>query len=188
MAWTSTTVRELPLRQWNPDWGGCSTARRPVGAVVPSFLTSLARVKFLHETPISSVEGWWMGSRRQMTARYGHGVRRAAKEIERAGVLILAAPWLDQRSSPNRKIEIAIIANMKFGIHAATGAGKSAERPSADVIPSAVQYAKPIMIASPKLRPRLRLRGSGSRLSDIPSATIITHASGIAYFKSRSTT
>src|SRR5277367_3513981 len=93
-----------------------------------------------------------------------------------------------QRSSPNRKIEIAIIANMKFGIHAATTAGSSPERPSADVIPSAVQYAKPMMIANPKLRPRLRLRGSGSRLSDIPSATIITHASGIAYFKSRSTT
>ena len=44
-----------------------------------------------------------------------------------------------QRSSPNRKIAAAIIANMRFGIHAATTAGSSAERPSADVIPSEVQ-------------------------------------------------
>jgi len=44
-----------------------------------------------------------------------------------------------QRSSPNRNIATAIIANMKFGIHAAIAAGSSPERPSADVIPSAVQ-------------------------------------------------
>jgi len=30
---TLTTERANPLRQWNPDWGGCSTARRPVAAV-----------------------------------------------------------------------------------------------------------------------------------------------------------
>ena len=30
---TLTTERATPLRQWNPDWGGCSTARRPVVAM-----------------------------------------------------------------------------------------------------------------------------------------------------------
>src|ERR1700722_8542425 len=30
---TWTTERANPLRQWNPGWGGCSTARRPVAAV-----------------------------------------------------------------------------------------------------------------------------------------------------------
>ena len=30
---TLTTERANPLRQWNPGWGGCSTARRPVAAV-----------------------------------------------------------------------------------------------------------------------------------------------------------
>ena len=30
---TSTTGRANPLRCWNPDWGGCSTARRPVAAI-----------------------------------------------------------------------------------------------------------------------------------------------------------
>ena len=44
-----------------------------------------------------------------------------------------------------------------------------------------------IAIASVKLRPMLRLRGSGSRLSARPSAAMITHASGIAYLRSRST-
>src|ERR1039457_3736935 len=29
---TLTTERAKPLRQWNPGWGGCSTARRPVAA------------------------------------------------------------------------------------------------------------------------------------------------------------
>ena len=91
---------------------------------------------------------------------------------QRRSAVAAAARIGGQRSSPNRKIEIAIIANMKFGIHAAIGGGSSPERPSADVIPSAVQYAKPITIASPKLRPRLRLRGSGSRLSAIPSAPL----------------
>src|SRR5271170_1780617 len=48
-------------------------------------------------------------------------------------------PGPGHRSSPNRKIEIAIIENMKFGTHAATAAGSRPERPSADVIPSEVQ-------------------------------------------------
>jgi predicted GNAT family N-acyltransferase len=30
---TLTTERANPLRRWNPDWGGCPTARRPVAAV-----------------------------------------------------------------------------------------------------------------------------------------------------------
>jgi hypothetical protein len=42
---TSTTVRATPLRQWNSGWGECSTARRPVGAVMPVFRISLAGVK-----------------------------------------------------------------------------------------------------------------------------------------------
>jgi hypothetical protein len=46
------------------------------------------------------------------------------------------ASMLSHRSSPNRKIDSAIIVNMKLGIHAATTAGSNPERPSDDVIPS----------------------------------------------------
>jgi hypothetical protein len=34
---TLTTERANPLRQWNPGWGGCSTARRPVAAMSKLF-------------------------------------------------------------------------------------------------------------------------------------------------------
>ena len=45
---TSTTERANPLRQWNPDWGGCSTARRPVAAVNTLFPRRSDFVKPLH--------------------------------------------------------------------------------------------------------------------------------------------
>src|SRR6202142_388912 len=38
---TSTTERANPLRRWNPDWGGYSTARRPAAAVNQSFPEAL---------------------------------------------------------------------------------------------------------------------------------------------------
>ena len=47
---TLTTERANPLRQWNPGWGGCSTARRPVAAVNKLFLRRSVFVKrFTHE-------------------------------------------------------------------------------------------------------------------------------------------
>ncbi len=51
---TSTTERANPLRQWNPDWGGGSTARRPVAAVNTLFLRRSDFVKPLHpqRTPL----------------------------------------------------------------------------------------------------------------------------------------
>src|ERR1700729_1169146 len=42
---TLTTERANPLRQRNPDWGGCSTARRPVAAVNKLSLRRSAFVK-----------------------------------------------------------------------------------------------------------------------------------------------
>src|ERR1700722_5648727 len=42
---TLTTERANPLRRRNPDWGGCSTARRPVAAVSKLFLTRSVVVK-----------------------------------------------------------------------------------------------------------------------------------------------
>lgn len=42
---TLTTERANPLRQWNPGWGGCSTARRPVAAVKQLFLRRSVFVK-----------------------------------------------------------------------------------------------------------------------------------------------
>jgi hypothetical protein len=42
---TLTTERANPLRQWNPGWGGCSTARRPVAAVSKLFLRRSVFVK-----------------------------------------------------------------------------------------------------------------------------------------------
>ena len=42
---TLTTERANPLRQRNPDWGGCSTARRPVAAVNKLFLRRPVFVK-----------------------------------------------------------------------------------------------------------------------------------------------
>lgn len=42
---TLTTERANPLRQRNPDWGGCSTARRPVAAVNKLFTRRPAFVK-----------------------------------------------------------------------------------------------------------------------------------------------
>ena len=42
---TLTTERANPLRRWNPDWGGCSTARRPVTAVNKLFLRRSVFVK-----------------------------------------------------------------------------------------------------------------------------------------------
>jgi hypothetical protein len=39
------TERANPLRQRNPDWGGCSTARRPVAAVNQLFLRRPVVVK-----------------------------------------------------------------------------------------------------------------------------------------------
>src|SRR5215469_8899438 len=38
---TLTTERANPLRRWNPGWGGCSTARRPVAAVKQTFPEAL---------------------------------------------------------------------------------------------------------------------------------------------------
>src|SRR6266480_709162 len=42
---TLTTERANPLRRWNPNWGGCSTARRPVAAVNKLFLRRSVFVK-----------------------------------------------------------------------------------------------------------------------------------------------
>src|ERR1700735_493731 len=53
---TLTTERANPLRQWNPDWGGCSTARRPVAAVNKLFLRRSVFVKrFTHEMTLREV-------------------------------------------------------------------------------------------------------------------------------------
>ena len=53
---TLTTERANPLRQWNPDWGGCSTARRPVAAVNTLFLRRSVFVKrFTHEMTLREV-------------------------------------------------------------------------------------------------------------------------------------
>src|ERR1700722_5532254 len=49
---TLTTERANPLRQWNPDWGECSTARRPVAAVNTLFLRRSDFVKRLR-VPVS---------------------------------------------------------------------------------------------------------------------------------------
>ena len=50
MACELTTERANPLRQWNPGWGGCSSARRPVAAVNKLFLRRSVFVKrFTHE-------------------------------------------------------------------------------------------------------------------------------------------
>ena len=55
---TLTTERANPLRQWNPDWGGCSTARRPVAAVNKLFLRRPVFVKrFTHEMTLREVPG-----------------------------------------------------------------------------------------------------------------------------------
>ena len=53
-----TTERAYPLRRWNPDWGGCSTARRPVAAVNKLSLRRLVFVKrFTHEMTLQEVPG-----------------------------------------------------------------------------------------------------------------------------------
>src|ERR1022692_655728 len=53
---TMTTERANPLRQWNPGWGGCSTARRPVAAASKLFLRRSACVKrFNHEITLREV-------------------------------------------------------------------------------------------------------------------------------------
>ena len=53
---TLTTERANPLRQWNPGWGGCSTARRPVAAVNVFFLRRSVFVKrFTHEMALREV-------------------------------------------------------------------------------------------------------------------------------------
>src|ERR1035438_1446170 len=53
---TLTTERANPLCQWNPDWGGCSTARRPVAAVNVFFLRRSVFVKrFTHEMTMREV-------------------------------------------------------------------------------------------------------------------------------------
>ena len=58
MACDLTTERANPLRQWNPDWGGCSTARRPVAAVIKLFLRLPVFVKRLtHEMTPREVPG-----------------------------------------------------------------------------------------------------------------------------------
>src|ERR1700735_5745148 len=55
---TLTTERANPLRQWNPDWGGCPTARRPVAAVNKLFLRRSVFVKrFTHEMTLQEVPG-----------------------------------------------------------------------------------------------------------------------------------
>ncbi|HMK96427.1 MAG TPA: hypothetical protein VK425_02710 [Acidimicrobiales bacterium] len=47
---TSTAERADPLRQWDADWGGCPTARRPVAAVKHTLPEALGLVKgFTHE-------------------------------------------------------------------------------------------------------------------------------------------
>ena len=56
---TLTTERANPLRQWNPGWGGCSAARRPVAAANKLFLRRSVFVKlFTHEMtlPIARLE------------------------------------------------------------------------------------------------------------------------------------
>ncbi len=53
---TLTTERANPLCQWNPDWGGSSTARRPVAAVNVFFLRRSVFVKrFTHEMALREV-------------------------------------------------------------------------------------------------------------------------------------
>jgi hypothetical protein len=58
MACDMTTERADPLRQRNPDWGGCSTARRPVAAVNKLSPRSSVFVKhFTHQmTQLKSVQ------------------------------------------------------------------------------------------------------------------------------------
>ena len=53
---TLTTERANPLRQWNPSWGGCSTAWRPVAAVSKLFPKRSVFVKrFNHEMTLLEV-------------------------------------------------------------------------------------------------------------------------------------
>ena len=54
---TVTTERANPLRQWNPDWGGRPTARRPVAAVNKVFLRRSDFVKRPRRTTLGSVRG-----------------------------------------------------------------------------------------------------------------------------------
>jgi len=55
---TLTTERANPLRRWNPGWGRCSTARRPVAAVNKLFLRGPVFVKrFTHEMTLQEVPG-----------------------------------------------------------------------------------------------------------------------------------
>jgi hypothetical protein len=49
-----TTERANPLRRWNPDWGGCSTARRPVAAVNKLFRKRPVSVKVDFEEHLRS--------------------------------------------------------------------------------------------------------------------------------------
>src|SRR5450432_3856198 len=54
---TLTTERANPLRRWNPGWGGCSAARRPVAAVNVFFLRRPVFVKrFTHEMTLREVD------------------------------------------------------------------------------------------------------------------------------------
>ena len=78
-----------------------------------------------------------------------------------------------------------MIAKVKLGSQAATNGGITPDFPSDVDRPSANQYSEPNKIANPRLRPRIRLRGRGSRLNDRPSATMIRQENGNAYLRSR---
>jgi hypothetical protein len=137
---TSTTERANPLRRWNPDWGGCSTARRPVAAVNQVFLRRSGFVK-RHHPPADHAR--FTG--RVPVSRTDHG--RLLAQVS-APALSPAGREIGTATSVLRKPRAEIVAGVRGN------AGDDCRFVRAEALPSS-RFGVAVANARSSLRPRI---------------------------------
>lgn len=171
---TLTTERANPLRQWNPDWGGCSTARRPVAAVTTLFLRRSDFVKhydrFTHEmTPREigvglrdqPVQG---RPQRRLTTRIPGPVAEGAQvarsglcDVARHGPLLAEARAITEQRHDCRRPQRGH--RRRLGLALTTGDIQLARAPGIDIeVRQVVRTPTAAMNRSARARPAVRYR------------------------------